>query len=340
MNSNQIKLWRSAATLKTSSSTLRKALAFAALAIGASAGSQAGQPSYPAPGKPVQIVVPFAPGSGTDTMARALAEDLQKALGTPVVIANRPGANGAVAAEFVRKATPDGYTLVLATSSGWSTNTWLLKAVSYDPVRDFTPIARTTNFPFVLVVSASSSIRTLDDFLDRARASQLTMGYGNATGQVAGAHLMKVAGFEALPVPYGSTPPALVDLIGGRFDFMFVDIASSQTLIESGKVRPLAVMADQRSSLMPQLPALGETYPGFDYVPWGGLMGPQALPSEITDKLGSITVAILRHDELKARMAALGLEAYPAGSAQFGTFVQEQLRAWGDKVKEAGLEPQ
>lgn len=312
----------------------------AALTAGVMLGTAQAQAVYPAPGTPIKVIVPFAAGSGTDTMARALVEELQRDLGTPVIIDNKPGANGAVAADLVRKATPDGYTLVLATSSGWSTASWLIKGLAYDPVKDFTPIVRTTDFPFVLAVSAASPIRTLDDFLKKARETQLAMGYGNATGQVAGAHFMKAAGFTALPVPYKSTPPALVDLIGGQFDFMFVDIASSQGLIKSGKVRPLAMMADQRSDLMPGLPALGEKFPGFRYVAWGGLMAPRGLSPDITRKLNTVTVAILQKPEIKAKMASLGLAPYPSDSAEFEQFVKDQLRAWGDKIKEAGLTPQ
>ncbi len=310
-----------------------------AASITAGAASYAQAP-YPAPGTPIKVIVPFSAGSGTDTMARAMVEALQKDLGSAVIIDNRAGANGAIAADLARKALPDGYTLVLATSSGWSTNTWLLKGVSYDPVKDFTPIARTTSFPFVLVVSASSPIQTLDDFLKKAHQADLTMGYGNATGRVAGAHLMKVAGFKALSVPYKSTPPALVDLIGGQFDFMFVDIASAQGLIKSGKVRPLAVMADKRSELAPGLPALGEKYPGFNYVAWGGLMGPRGLSPSVVKKLNAVTVAILQKPELKDKLASLGLEPYPSSSEEFGQFVKDQLMAWGDKVKGAGLEPE
>ncbi|RYZ04628.1 MAG: tripartite tricarboxylate transporter substrate binding protein, partial [Comamonadaceae bacterium] len=223
--------------------------------------------AYPAPGATVRVIVPFAPGSGTDVVSRALMEELQKSLKTTIIIDNKPGANGAVAAELARKAAPDGYTLVMGTSSGWSTNPWLMKKMAYDPVKDFTPIARTTYFPFILVVSAASPIRTLDDFLKRAHAGgNFSMGYGNASGQVAGAHLMKTAGFKALSVPYKSTPPALVDLVGGQFDFMFVDMASSQGLIKGGKVRALAIMSDRRSELMPGLPAIEEKVPGFTFV--------------------------------------------------------------------------
>lgn len=319
---------------------LTKTLLAATFAVAASFGGAQAQAVYPASGTPIKVVVPFAAGSGTDTMARALVDELQRDLGTPVIIDNKPGANGAIAGDLVRKAPPDGYTLVLATSSGWSTAPWLLKGLPYDPAKDFTAIARTTEFPFVLVVSAASPIRTLDDLLKKARETQLNMGYGNATGQVAGAHFMKAAGFNALPVPYKSTPPALVDLIGGQFDFMFVDIASSQGLIKSGKLRPLALMADQRSDLMPGLPALGEKFPGFHYIAWGGLMAPRGLPPDIVRKLNAVTVAILRKPELKAKMATLGLAPYPSGSTEFEQFVKDQLQAWGDKIKEAGLEPQ
>ncbi|MDP9877670.1 tripartite-type tricarboxylate transporter receptor subunit TctC [Variovorax boronicumulans] len=319
----------------TPARSLLVAIAFTTAAVVTTAQAQT---AYPISGTPVKLIVPFLAGSGTDTMARALANELQKDLGTPVIVDNRPGANGAIGADITRKSPADGYTLVLATSSGWSTNPWLFKALAYDPVKDFTPIARTTTFPFALVVSASSPIQNLDDFLKKAHQTQLSMGYGNATGQVAGAHLMKAAGFKAIAVPYKSTPPALVDLVGGQFDFMFVDVASSQGLIKAGKVRPLAVMADKRSVLLPNLPALGEKYPGFDYVPWGGLMAPRGLSPEITHKLNSITVAILEKPELKAKLTTLGLEASPSGSDEFGRFVKEQLKAWGDKAKDAGLE--
>jgi len=295
--------------------------------------------TYPA--KPIRVVVPFAPGSGTDVMTRVLMEELNKALSVPIVVENKPGANGSIAAKSVADAAPDGYTLLLGTSSAHSANPWLFKRLNYAPIDDFTPIARTTNFPFMLVVSGSSPVKNVLDFLAFVRSdTQRTMGYGNSTGQVAGAHLMTVAKFQAVSVPYRSTPPALVDLVGGQFDFMFVDLASSQGLVKSGKVRPLAMMADRPSVLMPGLPALGETFPDFSYVAWGGLMGPAGLPRDVVEFLSAAVVRTLNKPNVRERFAALGLEPYPAPADAFATFMVEQQAAWGARIKAAGIEPQ
>ncbi|HVR51930.1 MAG TPA: tripartite tricarboxylate transporter substrate binding protein [Pseudorhodoferax sp.] len=291
------------------------------------------------PTKPVRVVVPFAAGSGTDVMTRVLMEDVHKGLGAPIVIDNKPGANGSVAAELVAKAPPDGYTLLLGTSSAHSANPWLFKKLSYAPIKDFTPIARTTNFPFILVVSATTPVKSVPEFLELVRGpAEKSMGYGNSTGQVAGAHLMTSGKFKAVAVPYRSTPPALVDLVGGQFDFMFVDLASSQGLVKDGKVRPLAMMADKPSTLMPGLPALGETFPGFSYVAWGGLMGPAGLPREIVERLSREVVKSLNKPAVRERFAALGLEPYPAPPQEFASFMVEQEAAWGARIKAAGIE--
>jgi len=268
-----------------------------------------------------------------------LMEDVHKGLGATIVIDNKPGANGSVAAEAVSKAPPDGYTLLLGTSSAHSANPWLYKKLNYAPIKDFTPIARTTNFPFILVVNANAPAANVADFLKGVRtSSKNTMGYGNATGQVAGAHLMNVAKFSAVAVPYRSTPPALVDLVGGQFDFMFVDLASSQGLVKDGKVRPLAMMADKSSTLMPGLPALGETFPGFSYIAWGGLMGPAGMPRDIVAKLSAEVVKSLNKVAIKERFATLGLEPYPAAPEEFATFMVEQEAAWGTRIKDAGIQ--
>ena len=309
------------------------------LALGWLALHCAAAPAQTYPTKPIRVVVPFAAGSGTDVMTRVLMEDVHKGLGATIVIDNKPGANGSVAAEIVSRAPPDGYTLLLGTSSAHSANPWLYKKLSYAPIKDFTPIARTTNFPFILVVNSSSPATDVAGFLQGVRsASKGTMGYGNATGQVAGAHLMHVAKFSAVAVPYRSTPPALVDLVGGQFDFMFVDLASSQGLVKDGKVRPIAMMADKRSVLMPGLPALGETFPGFSYVAWGGLMGPAGIPKDIVARLSAEVVKSLNKDSVKERFASLGLEPYPGSPEELAAFMVQQEAAWGARIKAAGID--
>ncbi|MGO4391681.1 Bug family tripartite tricarboxylate transporter substrate binding protein [Variovorax sp. M-6] len=316
-------------------STLKQCLLPLAIALCSTASLAQAYPS-----KPIRVVVPFAAGSGTDVMTRILMEDVQKELGVPMVIDNKPGANGAVAAEIVSKAPADGYALLLGTSSAHSANPWLYKKLNYEPIKDFTPVARTTNFPFILVVAANSPATNVAEFLKGVRAPSRnnTMGYGNATGQVAGAHLMHAAKFSAVAVPYRSTPPALVDLVGGQFDFMFVDLASSQGLVKDGKVKPLAMMADKSSSLMPGLPALGETFPGFSYVAWGGLLGPARLPPGVVATLSAAVIKSLNKPAVKERFASLGLEPYPGAPEEFAAFMVEQEAAWGARIKAAGIQ--
>lgn len=296
---------------------------------------------YPEPGRTIRVLVPFTAGAGSDLMARTLLDDVQKGLGVPIVIDNRPGANGTVAAEFLLRQAPDGYTLLLGTSSAFSANPWLLKKMPHDPITDFTPIVSTTDFPFFLAVSGSSPIRTLDDFVKHVQsASRFTMGYGNATGQVANAHLMRAAKFKAVSVAYRGTPPAMADLLGGQIEAMFVDIASSQSLVKDGRVRPIAMMSDRPSALMPGLPALGERFPGFNYLAWGGLIGPPGLPAEIVNRLNAEVVKSLAKPEIREKFAGMGQAPLPSTPEEFAKFMVDQKAAWGAKIQEAGIEPQ
>ncbi|MBO9513249.1 MAG: tripartite tricarboxylate transporter substrate binding protein [Variovorax sp.] len=312
----------------------------AAVALATAAGVAIAQ-GFPVPGKTIRVIVPFTAGSGTDVTTRILVEDLQKGMGVPMIVENKPGANGTLAAEYVSKQAPDGYTLLIGTSSAFSANPWLLKKLPYDPLKDFTPIARTTDFPFFLAVSGSSPVKNLDDFLQFVRsAPKLALGYGNATGQVANAHLMNDARFSAVSVAYKSTPPALVDMVGGQFDAMFVDIASSQGLVKDGKVRAIAVMSDRRSALMPGLPALGEKVPGFNYIAWGGLIGPPGMPADIVERLNAEMVRTLNKPAIKEKFAAVGQDPFPSTAAEFAAFMVDQKAAWGAKIQAAGIEPQ
>jgi len=303
--------------------------------------SQANSTPYPEKGSTIKVIVPFSPGSGTDATTRVVMSELQKNLGVNIVVENKPGANGALAADLVKRAKPNGYTLFMGTSSAFSANPWLIKDLSYDPIKDFTPIVRTTDFPFILAVANDSPIKSLSDlpaFLKNN--TKINMGYGNATGQVANAHLMKSANFNAVSVPYKSTPPALIDMVGGRFNLMFVDLASSNAFVKDGRVRPIAMMSDRRSNLMPNLPALGEMYPGFTYIPWGGLFGPPDLPKDIIDKLNQEVVKVLANPDVLEKFKAMGQATYPSTPSEFATFIVEQKAAWGEKIQQAGMVPQ
>lgn len=293
------------------------------------------------PSKPIKVFVPFAPGSGTDITARLFADELKNYLGVPVVIENRPGALGSLAAEAVTKAEPDGYTLMFTTSSTHSANQWLYKKLSYDPMKGFTPIARMAQWPFFLTVSTATGIGSFADFLKvMPKKNNLAMAYSNAIGQVAGSYLMKNAGFDAVMVPYKGSPPALVAMIGGEIDFMFVDLVAGGALMKDGKIRPLAVVGDKPSSLRPELPGLGETYPGFAFLAWGGLLGPAGMAPDVVKRLNSDVQKMLSQPALKARLESLGLEAYPSSPEEFRTFLVEQEAIWGKGIKAAGIKPE
>jgi tripartite-type tricarboxylate transporter receptor subunit TctC len=310
-----------------------------AMAFGAQARAQAAWPS-----RPLRLVLPFAAGSGTDIAARILAEELTRSLGQNVLVDNRPGASGQIAAEAVAKAPPDGYTLFLTTNTSHSANPHLFRKLSYDPVKDFTPVARTYLLPFMLVVDPKLPVRTVAELIAHARAAPapISYGYGNSTGQVAGAALGTAATVPLLAVPYKSTPPAMTDVIGGTVQFMFVDLAAGRENVRAGRLRAIAVTTTKRSVLMPELPAVAET-PGlesFDLTSWGGLFGPAGMPAEIVGQLSTEVIRILERKDVRERYGALGVEITTGGPDELARFVREQLDNWGRKIRDAGIRPE
>lgn len=296
----------------------------------------------PYPSKPVKIIIPFGPGSATDIVARMLAEELRAAMGQPFIVDNKPGASAQIATEQVAKSAPDGYTLLLTTNTGHSANPYLFKKLPYDPVRDFTPLARVCYFPFVLAVDAKLPIRTVAELIAYAKASPIGYAYGNSTGQVAGAAFNNLAQLNATPVPYKSTPQALTDVVGGQVAFMFVDLASSQPFSKSGRLRSLAVSTETRSALAPDLPTLKEAagIEGFDLSAWVGLFGPAGMRPELVTRISDEMQKILAKPEIRARLEGMGGEVAPGSASELGVFVTRQLEVWGKKVRDAGIQPE
>ncbi len=294
------------------------------------------------PDKPIRVLVPFAAGSGTDILARVVTEELRASMGANFVIDNRAGASGQIAAELVAKANPDGYTLFLSTNTPHSANPFLFKKINYDPVRDFDAVARMIYFVFILVVNPNSNIKTVPELIAhvKANAGKISYAFGNSTGQVNGAYFVSAAKIDALPVPYKSTPPAMTDLISGQVQFMFVDAASSQGNVKSGRLRAIAVMSDKRSDLFPDLPAVGETVPGFDTVPWAGMFAPAGTPKAVINKLNAEIVKAINKPAVNQRLAEMGLAPGSSTPAELDRFVKEQLAAWGKKIKDAGIQPE
>ncbi|MFM1987674.1 MAG: hypothetical protein RJA99_631 [Pseudomonadota bacterium] len=322
-------------------STRRTLLALGAAALAARAGTAWAQPF---PNRTIRLVIPFAAGSATDIVARAIAEDLRAALGQPVVVESRPGASGQIAAEAVARAAPDGYTLMLTTNTTHSANPHLFRKLPYDPVRDFAPIGRVCYFPFILAVDAKLPITTPAQLVAWAKenAGRASYAYGNSTGQVAGAALVNLTKLGAQGVAYKSTPQALTDLAGGQVAFMFVDLASSQQHLKAGRIRAIAVSTEKRTQMAPELPTLGETLglQGFDLSAWVGLFGPAGLPAEIVARLSTELERIVQRREFRERIESLGGEPAPAGAAELGVYVGRQLEVWGQKVRDAGIAPE
>jgi tripartite-type tricarboxylate transporter receptor subunit TctC len=299
------------------------------------------QEKYPA--RAIRLVVPFAAGSGTDAVARLTGKQLSTALGQPVIIDNKPGANGVIAADAVAKAAPDGYTLFMTTNTTHSANPSLMKKLTYDPVKDFTPVARMGNLPFMLVVNPKLPIKSVQELIAYSKANPGMMyGTGNSTGIVAGATLGKMAGLDIVPVPYKSTPPAMTDVIGGQIQMMFVDFAAGIGNVKAGKLRALGVTTAQRSELLPELPPLGSVpeLKGFDITSWNGVFAPAGTPAPIVERLNRELVAIASNKQMAAQFHSYGFDPFGSTPAELGKFVVSELQRWSKLVKDAGIQPE
>lgn len=295
------------------------------------------------PDRPISLVVPFPAGSGTDAVGRIFAAELSNLLGQQVVVENKPGANATIAAQYVARAKPDGYTLFVTTNTSHSAAPFLMKNVSYDPVKDFTPIARGGNLPFILVTDPKQPYTSVQELIDYARKNPGKVSYatGNSTGIVAGATLASRANIDILHVPYKGTPQALTDLVGGQVNIMFTDLTSGLPFVQSGQLRALAVSTAERSDIVPNLPSMREAgVRDFDLNSWNGYFGPAGLPPEIVTKLNTAINQIVAKPDVRKRLAGLGFDAFSGTPESFATFVSEQRDLWGNLIKDAGIQAQ
>ncbi len=295
------------------------------------------------PDRPITLIVPFPAGSGTDAVGRIFAEEIGKRVGQTIIVENRPGANATIAANYVKRAAPDGYTLFVTTNTSHSAAPWLMKNVPYDPVKDFTPIARGGNLPFILVTNPERPYSTVEQMLQYAKdnAGQITYASGNSTGIVAGGTLDFQTGMKALHVPYKGTPQALTDLVAGQVDFMFTDVTSGLPFINSGRLKALAVSTAKRSALLPDLPAMEEVgLSDFDITSWNGFFGPAGMDPERVQLLNRSINEVIQDDAVRQRLAQLGFDAFSGPPEEFAQFVQEQYTLWGKLITDAKLGPQ
>lgn len=294
------------------------------------------------PSKPVKLVIAFAPGSATDAMGRVLGEALGKRLGQQVVIENRAGATGTLAAAHVARSAPDGYTLLMTTNSTHGANPYIYRSLPYDPLGDFVPVARTATLPFVLVVHQGLPVATAAQLIAYAKAhpGELTYGTASTTALVGAERINRLAGTDLVRVSYKSSPQAMLDLVAGRLHLMVADFATAMPQIRAHKLKVLGVTTVRRSALLPDAPPLDETLPGFDVTSWNGIFAPAGTDPLIVARLSRETIAVLDEPRIKKRLAEIGFEVDPLGPDAFDRYVREQLTYWGKLVRDSGIQPE
>jgi len=294
------------------------------------------------PNRPVRILVPTPAGSGPDLVVRLAAPPMGNALGQPVIVENKPGAEGIIAASEVAKSAPDGYTLLATNSTIVASNPALKKQLPYDPLKNFALITRFVTAPLMLVVKADFPAQNLREFLayTKERPGQLTAGWAMGGSQVAVVQLKSLAGIKVLDVAYKGNPQAVTDVLGGRVTFAFSDTTGAFNLIKAGKLKGLAVTSPDRTSLAPALPALAELLPGFDVTVWSGLAAPAGTPQEVINRLYEAASKAITQPDVKARLASLSVEASPLQPGAFVEFSRREIAKWAKQVKEAGIQPE
>jgi tripartite-type tricarboxylate transporter receptor subunit TctC len=289
----------------------------------------------------VTVIVPFTPAGSTDILARMAALAWEQKFGKSFVVENRPGAGQQVGVNAVAKADPDGYTLLMATSSAMGVNPTLYKKIAYDPVKDFQPIAMMAHLPFILVVNNDLPVKNLAEFIKYAKANPGKLNYGSggvgASHHLYGEMFNSLAGVKMTHVPYKGTVPALNDVIAGHIQVLFSDAPPALPQIQSGKVRALAVTTAKRIATAPDIPPLNDTLPGFDSAPWQMLMAPAGTPAPIVEKLHKAIVDYIASPDGKKKLLDMGLTpGEPTSPAELAKFVAREVGAWGDLVKKAG----
>jgi tripartite-type tricarboxylate transporter receptor subunit TctC len=308
----------------------------ALLAFATAAAAQSPAPRYPS--KPVTLVVPFVSGGGADTVARLVATQLQQRLGQPVVVDNKPGAGGSLAADAVRRAPADGHTLMIVTNT-FVTNPAITKS-TYDPVRDFTPVSTIGTSPYLLLVNPASEFKTLADLVRVGKAQPDKLSFGSAgiggITHLLGELLKQQAGIGAQHIPYKGTAAGIVDLVGGQIQFLFADTASAVPHVRSGKLRALAITGPDRSPLLPDVPTTAQAGTKVEVVGFYGLLAPAGLPAEVLNKLNAELTAALGSPAIKEQFTAAATEPLAMPAEQFSRRLAAEAVLWRDVVKKSG----
>jgi tripartite-type tricarboxylate transporter receptor subunit TctC len=293
------------------------------------------------PNKPVRLVVPFPPGGPTDIVTRLIAPKMSASLGQQVMVENRGGAGGMIATEQVSKAAPDGYTIIMGTIGGVAVAKSLNPKLGYDTLRDFAPITQSVSVTSILVVHPSVPAKNVRELLAIAKASPGKLNYassGNGTVTHLAGELLKLLGKVSIThVPYKGGAPALVALVSGEVDMSYENSLIITPHIKSGKVKGLAVTSAKRSKLLPQLPTIAETLPGYSASGWYGLLAPAATPKTIIERLNAEAVKALRSPEVVDNLSSQGAEPVASSPEEFTTFIRSEIDKWANVVKAANM---
>jgi tripartite-type tricarboxylate transporter receptor subunit TctC len=305
------------------------------------AAALAGASAEPYPSQRMTLIVPFPAGSATDSVTRHLAESIRVATNATVVVENKPGADGNLAALAVLKADPDGYTAFVTTNSTQAANASLFNSLPYDPKADFAPVAGIMTIPMILAVRSDFPAKSVAEFvaLAKNREKPLSFGSGNTSSRGAAELFRFREGIEMQHVPYRGMPQALTDVIGGQIDCVFADPASAQGLIQDGKLRALAVTSTNRLVTMPELPTIAESgLPGYELTAWVGVFVRAKTPPEITAKLNGLVTGFVNSAEARNYLSTIGATPFPATPQELGAFQETDTRRWAEIVETAKIE--
>ncbi|MEY4074489.1 MAG: hypothetical protein RJA29_1846 [Pseudomonadota bacterium] len=298
-------------------------------------------PAWAYPERPLTLIVPWAAGGSTDILARALAEQLTKSMGQPVIVENRAGASGNVGSALVVKARPDGYTLLVGSMSTHAMNPALMPAMPFRGVDDFTPIALMAQVINTLVVHPSLPVTSVKELIAYAKDHPNRLNYASAgsgsTNHLSAVLFERAAGIEMTHVPYKGGAPAVLDTVGNQTQVMFTAATQSLPHVKSGKLRLLGVTEARRSALLADTPTVGETLPGYELSVWYGLFGPPGLPPELVERLNVATNQAMSDPAVKARMAAMGVDVISTSSTQFVTTLRRDADKYGRLIRDLGI---
>jgi len=292
------------------------------------------------PRAPIRFIVPFPAGSGTDLNARQIGDRLSQALGQPVVVENRPGADGSIAAEAAAKARPDGYTVFVTSNSTHASNPALKRRLPYDPIRDFAPVTLIGTAPLMVLVANALPVRSVAELVAHAKAhpGKLNFGSGSASSRVAGEMFKALTGTDMVNVTYKGNPQALADLAAGEMQVMFCDAGTALPQVQGGRVRALAVTSLQRAGVAPELPTVAEAgVPGFEMIAWTAVFVPAGTPEPIVARLNARVVEILKSPEFRQRVGS-ATDLAPGTPAELGAFVRSEIDKWKRVVAQARIE--